>query len=396
MKGKSGIFVIALLGASLALATPTLTTVAATGDRSNDFPIGGVTVDAAGNLYGITCNGGPDNLGTVYEVAAGTHALNVLASFDGSNGSHPLGSPVMDPAGNLYGTTTQGGPTGNGTVFEVAAGSNIVTTLAAFNHNNGNYPTATLISDAAGNLYGTTWEGGANSKGTVFELAAGSNAITTLASFNGTNGSSPWGGLVADAQGNLYGTTQVGVGIVAGSGTIFEIAADSQTITTLGAFNSTNLGGYPSASMIFDAAGNLYGTAFAAGGKGGVFEVAAGSHALTTLVAFNGANGQAPLGGLVADAAGNLYGTTLYGGPNGDGTIFKIDARTHALTTLVADASEPISTLVADSAGNLYGTMEGTGDVFELSNTGFVVPEPGSLSLLGIGALGLLSFRRRV
>jgi uncharacterized repeat protein (TIGR03803 family) len=392
MKGKSGIFVIALLGASLALATPTLTTVAATGDRSNDFPIGGVTVDAAGNLYGITCNGGPDNLGTVYEVAAGTHALNVLASFDGSNGSHPLGSPVMDSAGNLYGTTTQGG-LGHGTVFEVAAGSNTVTTLAAFNGNNGDYPTATLISDAAGNLYGTTWGGGANSHGAVFEVTAGSNAITTLVSFNGTNGSQPWGGVVADPQGNLYGTTQRGIGA---RGTIFEIAVGNRTFTTLGAFNSVDAGGDPSASMIFDAAGNLYGTEFNDGNNGGVFELAAGSHALTTLVAFNGANGQAPLGGLVADAAGNLYGTTLYGGPNGDGTIFKIDARTHALTTLVADASEPISTLVADSAGNLYGTMEGTGDVFELSNTGFVVPEPGSLSLLGIGALGLLSFRRRV
>ena len=172
---------------------------------------------------------------------------------------------------------------GGGTVFELARGSNAITTLVAFNFDKAIIPCNSLISDAAGNLYGTTNQGGAYSDGTVFEVAAGTHAVTTLATFNGTNLFNPQGSLVLDSSGNLYGC-----------------AADS------------------------------------------VFEVAAGTHALTTLVTFNGTNGSTPQGSLIFDAAGNMYGTTEYGGPgydpanyqNSHGTVFEVAAATHALTTL--------------------------------------------------------------
>jgi len=130
---------------------------------------------------------------------------------------------IFDTAGNLYGTTYFGGPAqgSNGSLFKIAAGSNTITTLASFTGSNGLHPHGTLIQDAAGNLFGTTVAGGANNVGTVFELTADTNTLITLATFNVTNGSFPYGGLVADASGNLYGTTSSGG--LNGEGTVFEI-----------------------------------------------------------------------------------------------------------------------------------------------------------------------------
>ena len=147
---------------------------------------------------------------------------------------------VLDGQGNMYGTT-DGGGVGAGTVFEIANGSNTITTLASFNGTDGEFP-GSLVLDGQGNLYGTTAGVGASSGGTVFEIANGSKTITTLASFNVTNGFGPEGGLVLDGQGNLYGTTFSG-GPYA-DGTVFEIAKGSNAITTLASFNDTN--GYDS------------------------------------------------------------------------------------------------------------------------------------------------------
>ena len=128
---------------------------------------------------------------------------------------------VVDAAGNLYGTTYGGGNSNDGTIFELGAGSSTITTLASFDGCNGSNPRACLLADAAGNLYGTTTNGGSDDLGTVFELANGSSTITTLVSFNGTNGALPIGGLIADASGNLYGTTTAGGSTL--FGTIFEL-----------------------------------------------------------------------------------------------------------------------------------------------------------------------------
>ena len=340
---------------------------------------------------------------TMTAPAASAYTLKMLAAFEAGNGAEPNDSVIMDGSGNLYGTLPYGGgswsvsgylTSGSGSVFVVtaaaiAAGDPAYSTLAEFNGTNGATPVAGLIMDGSGNLYGTTSEGGANGYGTVFEItaasiAAGSPAITMLASFNGTNGQYPEGGLIMDGSGNLYGTTYKGAN---GYGTMFEItaasiAAGSPAITTLAEFNGTNGAGGPMAGLIMDGSGNFYGTT-SPGSGGTVFELRAGTNTITVLASFNGTNGQDPEGGLIMDGGGNLYGTTSKGGANGEGTVFKITAASiasgnPAITTLAefngTNGANPSSGLIMDGSGNLYGTTVsggtngyGDGTVFELS-----------------------------
>ena len=217
----------------------------------------------------------------MFEVAAGSGAVTTLASFNGtSNGCTPYSGLVADSSGNLYGTTMYGGSAGDGTVFEVAAGSSAITTLASFNGTNGANPYGSLVVDSSGNLFGTTGHGGPGNIGTVFKVAVGSGNITTLVSFNGANGCMPLGGLVEDGSGNLYGTT--GSGGSGGDGTVFKIAASGGALTTLASFNGTN-GAVPLGSLVLGGSGNLFGTTSQDGpsNDGTVFEVAANGAVLT-------------------------------------------------------------------------------------------------------------------
>ena len=266
---------------------------------------------------------------------APSYGLYTLASFNGTTNG-PKGSIVsgliIDNSGNLYGETEFGGVIygtnhygdGYGTVFELAKGSSTITTLATFNGSNGDGPTGGLIMDNSGNLYGTTDSGGAAGYGTVFEVARGSGTITTLANFNGSKGTNPFfsgARLIMDSSGNLYGTKNWdGTNM----GTVFEVAKGSGTITTLATFNGNN-GALPIAGLIMDTSGNLYGTTRYGGeawdpalphssGYGTVFEVAVGSGTVTTLAAFSGSNGAGPETGLIMDSSGNLYGCTTWGG----------------------------------------------------------------------------------
>ena len=165
---------------------------------------------------------------TVQLASSGRSQVN----FSGSNGSHPVGSLLADASGNLFGTTSEGGASGNGTVFEIAntasGYASTSTILVSFNGTNGSQPAGNLISDATGDLFGTTVAGGASGKGTVFEIpktATGYASIpTTLASFSGANGGTLWGSLIADATGNLFGTTSSGG--ANNGGTAFEIVQD--------------------------------------------------------------------------------------------------------------------------------------------------------------------------
>jgi uncharacterized repeat protein (TIGR03803 family) len=259
--------------------------------------------------------------------------LTTLASFNGANGNGPDAGLMMDNSGNLYGTTAVGGQYGNGSVFEIANGSGVITTLASFNGNSktvGYRPLGGVIMDSSGNLYGTTYMTGGSQGGSVFEIAHGSGTLTALATFTrGTStGAGPRGNLIMDGSGNLYGTTQFGGGV-------FELAAGSGTITTLASFNGSN-GDDPYAGPLMDSAGNLYGTADDGNGGGpaavgSVFEVAKGSGTITDLAYFNtsnkGTNGGNPDSALIMDSSGNLYGTTSNWGPffpsgSGGGTIF--------------------------------------------------------------------------
>ena len=294
----------------------------------------------------------------------------------------------------------------------------VLNTLVTFNGGNGGIPqdAGSLVADANGNLFGTTAVGGAYNDGTVFEIKVDSTTATgyatmptTLIAFNGTNGASPKGGLIADAHGNLFGTTPAGGAY--NDGTIFEVKVDSTTATgyasaptILANFNGADGGPDAFAGLVADASGNLFGTAFLGGSTrsyGVVFELKVDSTTATgyattptVLVAFNQANGQYPAGTLTLGAGGYLFGTTIFGGANNAcspvglcGTVFEIktDSTTgtgyaSTPTTLVsfngADGAYPQSTLMADSHGNLFGTTfaggaftacsDGCGTVFEI------------------------------
>ena len=205
------------------------------------------------------------------------------------------------------------------------------TTLVNFNSNNGAHPYAGLLTDANGNLFGTTSSGGSG-YGTVFELAMTANGYsatpTTLVNFNNSNGASPYAALIADANGNLFGTTAAG-GL--GFGTVFNLAKTATgyaaTPTTLASFHYGD-GAGPLAELIADANGNLFGTTYGGFAAGTVFELAktATGYANTpsTLVGFNNIDGATPYAGLLADANGNLFGTTHLGGLFGLGTVFEV------------------------------------------------------------------------
>jgi uncharacterized repeat protein (TIGR03803 family) len=256
------------------------------------YPYAGVIFDSAGNLFGTTQYGGSSSTtqpcssgtlpgcGTVFELKHrpdGTWAEIVLHNFNfnGTDGFGPVGGLVFDKAGNLYGTTQQGGAFNYGTVFKLSPAENgrwVETLLHSFNDDgtDGFYPVSSLIFDGAGNLYGTTFKGGTASSGSVFELSPANGAWneTILYSFqaNGIDGTLPFGSLIFDASGNLYGTTAAG-GIYSDGGTAFELssAAGDWTEKVVHSFGDGLDGLSPQSGMIFDKAGNLYGTTAAGG-----------------------------------------------------------------------------------------------------------------------------------
>ncbi|HTT84224.1 MAG TPA: choice-of-anchor tandem repeat GloVer-containing protein [Rhizomicrobium sp.] len=308
------------------------------------WPYAGVIADKKGNLYGTTLSGGTGayegcgayGCGTVFKLAPdGTET--VLHSFaGGSDGAVPIAGLIADKAGNLYGTTDEGGcgscEYGAGTVFKIAP-NGTETVLLSFNGSDGNSPRAGLIMDSAGNLYGTTWAGGANEGGDVFELAP-DGTETVLYNFcsqpNCSDGDGPYAGLLRDSQGNLYGTTSIGGANGScsnGCGTVFKLAPDGTETVLYNFCQQQNCadGADPSAALIADNAGNLYSTTLYSNGT--VFKLAPNGSE-TVLHSFAGrSDGASPFGSLIM-YKGNLYGTTVQGGDSGCeggcGTIFEI------------------------------------------------------------------------
>jgi uncharacterized repeat protein (TIGR03803 family) len=322
------------------------------------------------------------------EAGANYRVVYAFNDRGGSDGAQPYASLIADKAGNLYGTTTIGGAHGQGTVFEIAPGGG-ETVLYSFNdnsENDGADPYGALVRDKAGNLYGTTNLGGAGGTGTVFKLAP-DGTETVLHSFvdnAGSDGARPYAGLIRGKSGTFYGTTTVGG--ANGQGTVFEITTNG-TETIIYSFNDNeeNDGADPYGSLIMDKAGNLYGTTSVGGahGQGTVFKIAPAG-AETVLYSFNdndANDGADPYAGLITDKSGNLYGTTTVGGAHGQGTVFRIAADgTEAVLysfndNAQNDGADPYSTLLPDEAGNLYGTTSvgganGSGTIFKLSPGG--------------------------
>ena len=283
----------------------------------------------------------------------------------GAGGATPFGGVTFDADGNLFGTTYSGGASGNGTVYEVVKGSGATITIASFTGANGSNPYSGVTFDKSGNLFGTTQGGGASSKGTVYEIVKGSGTITVLDSFNGTNGSLPTGDLTFDSAGNLFGTSRSGG--AASGGTIYEIAKGGSKIITLASF--TNVSGInPFGGITFDSAGNLFGAAAGGGtaNSGTVFELVKGGTTVSALDSFTGSNGLYAFGGVTFDAGGNLFGTTNQGGTaGGGGTVYEIAKGTTKIRNLVSFdgivANGPDSAVTFDGAGNLFGTTPSGG-----------------------------------
>jgi uncharacterized repeat protein (TIGR03803 family) len=300
-------------------------------------PYANLIFDAAGNLYGTTCGGGVYGYGTVFELmpkAGGRWAEKVLHSFNNHNGACSYAGLIFDNFGNLYGTVYAGGPKGGGAVFELTPNGNgrwieKVVYAFKFNENGGGYPEGGLIFDAAGNLYGATRN---SSNGMVFELTPKTRGGWTekvLHTFNIKDGMDPNSSPIFDTVGNLYYTTYSGG--TNGDGTVFELTPKTGggwTGKVLHSFNGKD-GIFCYAGLVFDAAGNLYGTVVEGGtyNHGTVFELTprtGGGWAEKTLHAFNDKDGIFPWATLILDAAGNLYGTTTGGGDYGSGTVFEI------------------------------------------------------------------------
>jgi len=253
-----------------------------------------------------------------------------------------------------------------------------LTTLVSFNTTNGAFPSAGLVQAKDGNFYGTTASDGPGGYGTVFQMTP-LGTLTNLVSFNSTNGAGPRAGLVQGADGSFYGTTYNGGSNNAG--TIFQLTTNG-TLTTLVTFAIISTGGYPKAGLIQGQDGNFYGTTAIGGTNSGgtVFQLLT-NQTLTTLVSFNisGNGGNSPYAGLVQGNDGSLYGTTYQGGTNGHGTIFKLTTN-GTFTSLYSftgtnDGANPYAGLVQGADGSFYGTTfnggtNGYGTVFEFATNG--------------------------
>jgi uncharacterized repeat protein (TIGR03803 family) len=358
-------------------------------------PRSGVTLDAAGNLYGTTLSGG--GWGTVFQLKRfhGAWLLNNIFTFNGLSNHNDLFYPysgvVFGPDGALYGTTADGGleeggadtggvysvtPTATACQTAVCPWTGTVLYVFTFGNDGASPGNGNLTFDSAGNLYGTTTGGGAYGRGTVFKLTPSNGGWTEsiLYSFAGgdNDGSQPVGGVVLDKSGNLYGTTLWGPGTgcynLRGCGIVFQLTpTDSGWQENILHYFAGNDGFWPSAGLIIDQSGNLYGATSMGGAwaySGTVFELSPTGGSWTFALLYEWPDGyNGPLDNLAMDSSGVLYGTTGADGAYQQGSVFKLTPSDSGWVytslhdfTGGNDGGEPISNVSWDTDGNLYGT----------------------------------------
>jgi uncharacterized repeat protein (TIGR03803 family) len=294
----------------------------------------GLVQAADGNFYGTTSAGGANDRGTVFKITP-SGMLTTPHSFDGTDGSYPYAGLVRATDGNFYGTTVEGGAHGKGTVFKITPGG-MLTTLHSFAGfpTDGSLPYAGLVQATDGNFYGTTVGGGAHNRGTVFKITPG-GMLTTLQSFDGTDGQDLYAGLVQATDGNFYGTTYEGGSNACsfGCGTVFKITP-SGMLTTLHSFDGTD-GSYPYAGLVQDTNGTFYGTTRLGGAHsyGAVFSLSVGLGPFVETQPTSGKVG----------AAVKILGTNLTGATsvtfNGTSAVFKVVSSSEITTTVPAGAT---------------------------------------------------------
>jgi uncharacterized repeat protein (TIGR03803 family) len=383
-------------------------------------PYAGVTLDSAGNLYGTTYQGGTANAGVVYKIDPSGHETVLYSFTGGADGSNPYAAVILDSAGNLCGTTVNGGSAKAGVVYKVSPSGQETVLLSFSGRGKGANPYGALTFDSADNLYGTTYNAGAHGFGEIYRLSP-SGEETVVHSFRAYLAGQPYSGVVLDSSGNMYGTVTAAVykvdtagkytalhqfgfgkgppdlraGVVrdaagnlygtaggggqAGAGLVFKI-------DTAGSYKELYAfpGGpmyhqVPTPGVVLDAAGAVFGATPNAGIAGMVYKLDPSGQE-TTLYKFGGAaGGTTPFGGVIMDSERNLYGTTQGGGPSNAGVVYKVNAAGHdsALYSFTggADGKYPESTLARDAAGNLYGTTvaggaSGQGVVYRVDPSG--------------------------
>ena len=357
-----------------------------TSQGDGGMPYAGLTIDAAGNFYGATYFGGQGENGEVFKLtrAGSGWALRTLHEFQGGeDGSEADGGATIGPDGALYGTTYQGGGSGCfgigcGIVYRLTPPATVCrsvscpwteTVLHRFGLVNGDGTLPIFgspIFDRAGNLYGTTKGGGSAGRGTVYELTPSSGGWTETVLWNftgGDDGGQPVNSLIFDGAGNLYGTATEGG--ANGFGAVFELSPSGSgwSETTLFSFTCPGTGS-PVGGLAWDVQGNLYGTTQDGGqfNDGTVFQLtpSAGSWSYTPLLSFRCCGG--PTSTPILDSAGNVYVSAVAAGGSGEGTIVKLAQSQGTWTTTVlhefqfSDGANPYDSVTLDAHGNVYGT----------------------------------------
>ena len=387
LAGVAGLFILLLT--AIAAKAQTLTALHAfTGGGDGNGPFAGITFDQQGRIYGTTAYGGSHQEGVVYRLVQEGEGwvespIYSFGSPQSGDGNFPLAGVVFGPDGLLYGTTDEGGAYGFGTVFSLQPPATacktvlcpwLETILYNFTDTGGVYPGyGNLVFDQAGNIYGTAFNGGGSGFfGTVFELTRSGSGWTesVLWRFScGNDGCAPAGGVIFDNAGNLYGTTSLGG--ANGDGTVFELSPTQSgwTETTLYAFTA-NDNGTGSGSLIWDAHGNLFGITGQA--PGAAYELAPqnGSWSFKLLQTFSGGLNAGPVAAPTFDSQGNLYGPLPYGGSDEVGEIFKLTPSGDQwlytpfyqfATCIDGNGCYPYGAVTFDANGNMYGTAAGGG-----------------------------------
>jgi len=335
-------------------------------------PTGPLTVGPDGNLYGTTRNGGTSGEGTAFRITTGG-GLTIIANFDSHTGTGPVSPLTLGSDGNFYGTTTFLGPKSAGTVFQmttngaltvIASFSPAVWSGSALTNQNGDTPQAGVTLGPDGFFYGTTIQGGTNGGGTIFRLGT-NGVLTILFALGGTNGSTPRANLAVGPDGALYGTTYIGGTNSGSDGIVFKITTNG-VFTKLADFTGAN-GTNPQGTLVVGPDHNLYGTTVngGSGGDGTIFKLTTNG-ALNSIVPFSFLTGASPMAGLTLGPDGYFYGTLSSGSysTNSGGAIFRVTTN-GTMTLLAAFAStngyQPQAGLTLGPDGNFYGTTPNGG-----------------------------------
>jgi uncharacterized repeat protein (TIGR03803 family) len=362
------------------------------GPKDGASPAGALVRDQAGNLFGTTFFGGPNQNGVVYKIdPSGAESVVFAFPSDVAHGRGPIWGVVLDQAGNLYGTA-DGGPNDEGVIFKISP-SGEETILFDFPSKlpiGPIHPNGGLLMDKLGNLYGATVLGGngncIDGCGTIYRLDTAGKVHMLHQFTGGADGLSPIGSLISDANGNLYGVAQVGGDFTCsterfpgeGCGSVFKIAKNGK-FTVLHAFHGGKDSDLPQGGLLLNPAdGKLYGATTGDGNVRGVLFQISTTGQYKVVHRFTGTDGFSPNGVLISDDAGNIYGTTGGGGSHGIGTAFVMNpaGQLKVLHNFTGgrDGEFPMPGLTRDPAGNLFGTAfknlgtkHTVGDVFEIT-----------------------------